>query len=434
MSTDPVSIAIVGAGHRSVAYAEYALEHPERMRVVAVADPDPGRRNALAERHGIPPERQLASYEGLVRGERMADAVINGTMDRLHYRSSLPLIERGYHMLLEKPIASTESEVRELVDAAHTHDVTVMICHVLRYAPFYVALQEALSAGEIGELIALHTSENVSYHHMAVGFIRGRWNNSERSNPMILAKCCHDLDIIAWLLSSVQPRRVASFGSLKQFTRANAPAGSTDRCLGGCAIEPTCPYSARANYIDQGLWGFYAFEGIEHLRDSTLEQKLESLRLDNPYGRCVWRCDNDVVDHQSVIIEFANGVTASHDMFCATSRSSRTIHLVGSKGEIEGDLESGRLVVKHPARTPSGFFERQIQLNTTGDSHGGGDLRLVEDFVSVLRKEPVSRATTRIEDSLNGHLLAFAAERARLEGRVIEIPHCRPPIGSISNG
>lgn len=418
----PLTAVIVGAGHRSVAYGKYALKNPERMKVVAVADPNPLRRAAVAEQHQIPSDLCFEGYEALANRPRVADAVINGTMDQMHYASSMPLLERGYHMLLEKPIARTAGEVKGLIVAAQKSSATVMICHVLRYAPFYAKIKELIAEGAIGEIISLHTAELVSYHHMAVGFIRGRWNQGEKSNPMLLAKCCHDLDIVAWLMSGIAPVRVASFGSLKQFRPENAPAGSADRCLNGCQIESTCQYSAKTNYITQGKWGFYAWEPIQHIKNPTVEQKIESLKTDNPYGRCVWRCDNDVVDHQSLIVEFANGATATHDMFCATARPERSIHVVGSKGEIEGSMEAGTLVVRRPLlEAGKGYQEESIPPEVKGDGHGGGDGRLVADFVSVLRGEAASRGTTRIEDSLTGHLIAFAADEAMKGRRVVSL-------------
>lgn len=426
----PVTIAIVGAGHRSVAYARYALRHPDRMKVVAVADPDAMRRDKLADAHGVPAAMRFASYEQYVDrpgAAPLADAVINGTMDKLHYVSTMPLLKAGYHVLLEKPIACTEREVRELIEVAGRHKRIVMICHVLRYAPFYVRIKQLVDEGAIGEVVTLHTSENVSYHHMAVAFVRGRWNNEEASNPMLLAKCCHDLDIIAWLMSGQAIRRVASFGSLRQFRKENAPAGATARCLDGCAVEATCAYSARTNHITQGLWRDYAFEHHPDYKTMTEQEMLDSLRdPKNRYGRCVWHCDNDVVDHQNVIVEFANGATASHDMLCATSRATRTIHIVGTRGELQGDLETGLIDVLTPKLGPGERFEkRTIDVKVEGGGvtggHGGGDERLIGDFVALLRGEQTSRGHTRIEDSLAGHVIAFAADRSRKEGRVVEV-------------
>ena len=227
-------------------------------------------------------------------------------------------------------------------------------------------------------------------------------------------------------MSGVKAERVASFGSLKQFRPENATPGSALRCQDGCQIEATCAYSARAHYVEQNLWS-YAWEPIEHIPNPTREQKLESLRTDNPYGRCVWHCDNDVVDHQSVIVEFENGATATHDMFCATARPGRTIHIVGTQGELEGDLEELNLVLRRPTphSRPQYSEEKVFIPMPKGEGsevgHGGGDIRLIEDFVSVLRREPTSKGVSRLEDSLAGHRIAFAAEVARLERRVVEL-------------
>jgi predicted dehydrogenase len=418
----PLTIAVVGAGDRGTDCARYALNFPERMKVVAVVEPDAFRRERLSRLHNIPVEMQFTSYEALAARPKLADAVINGTPDRVHYPSALPLLERGYHMLLEKPIARTEAEVRGLLTAAARQKCVVMICHVLRYAPFYAKVKELLAGGSLGRVISMRTSENVSYHHMAAAFIRGRWNNRERSNPMMLAKCCHDLDLIAWLFTGIAPARVASVGSLMQFRPENAPAGSAERCLCGCRIEDKCQYSARLNYITHPLWGSYAFEAIQHLPNPTVEDKLESLRTTNPYGRCVWHCDNDVVDHQSVLIEFAGGATATHDMFCAVARPCRTLHLIAEKGEIEGNMEAGWLVVRRPnLGAGETWTEETVKLDVQGDGHGGGDERLVADFVRVVRGESASPGVTRIEDSLTGHLLAFAADKSMNEQRVVAL-------------
>jgi predicted dehydrogenase len=418
----PVTVAVVGAGQRSQEYVKYALQHPDRLRVVAVAEPHETRRREMALAHGVPPERQFAGYAELLRQPRLADAAINGTMDALHYDSSLPLMDLGYHLLLEKPIASTEREVRELIACAQRNRVVVMICHVLRYAPFYMKMKELLRQGVIGELVACHSSENVSFHHYAAAFIRGKWNRRDTSNPMMLAKCCHDLDLLTWMFEGLRPQRVASLGSQKVFRPENAPAGSAPRCLAGCRIEATCPYSARAQYLEQDTWPMYAWEGLAHIAEPTRAQKEESLRTDNPLGRCVWHCDNDVVDHQALLVEFEGGATATHNMLCATARGTRTMHLVGTLGELEGDLQSGRLVLRRfNHRNAWTAIEEAIQLDIVGQMHGGGDQRLVEDFVNVLLGRSTSAGATHIADSLSGHLIAFAADRAMLERRVVEI-------------
>ncbi len=419
----PVEIAIVGAGNRSLLYAKYATEHPDEMKIVAVAEPDPTRRALCAETYSIPPENVVTTWEDLAARPKFADAVINGTMDRMHYDSTVPFLRKGYHVLLEKPIAPTEEEVRGLIAEAKGAGVTVMICHVLRYAPLYRTMREILVSGRIGDVMSMHTAEDVCYHHMAAAFVRGKWNKRE-INPIMLAKCCHDLDLIAWMFSGIAPVRVSSFGSNKMFRPENAPPGAPMRCLDGCPVEATCPYSAVPNYADSDMWTMYAFEDLEHVSNPTREQKIESLRTVSPLGRCVYHCGCDVADHQSMLVEFENGATASHDLFTNVPMTNRTMHIVGTLGDIHGDLNSGMITVRSldPKLPKNKFYtEEQIQTGVEGDMHGGGDFRLVEDFVSTLSGRPTSPGATRIEDSLAGHLIAFAADHAMMERRVVEI-------------
>ncbi len=417
----PITAVIVGAGHRSVCYGRYGVKNPDELKIVAVAEPNEFRRKQTAEEFGIPSDLCFETAEELASRPRFADAAINGTMDRDHIPTSLPLLEKGYDLLLEKPIAPSAAEVLSLRDAARKYGSMVMICHVLRYAPFYAAVRQRVADGEIGQLLSVQTQENVSYHHMAVGFVRGKWNREGESNSMLMAKCCHDMDLITWMMSGIAPKSVSSFGSRMYFRPEKAPAGSGTRCLLDCAIEADCPYSAKKHYIEQGLWGFYAWQPVEHLNLNT-EGKIASLREDNPFGRCVWACDNDVVDHQAVIVEFADGCTATHNMVGGVSRPCRSIHLIGTEGEIQGVMDEGSFVVRHPdARAGHEYAEERVEINVKGDGHGGGDHRLVADFVRVLRGEPASISTTSLEDSVYGHLIGFAADVSRVEHRVIPI-------------
>lgn len=419
----PVEIAVVGAGNRSLLYAKYAAAHPDEMKIVAVAEPIPTRRKLCADTYGIAPENVVATWEDLASRPKFADAVINGTMDRMHYASTVPFLRKGYHVLLEKPIAPTEEEVRGLMAEAKAAGVTVMICHVLRYAPLYRTIREILASGRIGEIMSMHTAEDVSYHHMTAAFVRGKWNKRE-INPIMLAKCCHDLDLLAWMFSGVSPVRVSSFGSNRMFRPENAPPGAPARCLDGCPVEATCPYSAVPNYADSDMWTMYAFEDLEGIPNPTREQKIESLRTVSPLGRCVYRCGCDVADRQSMIVEFENGATASHDLFTNVPMTNRTIHVVGTLGDIHGDLNSGEITLRllDPKLPKNKFYtEEKIPTGIEGDMHGGGDFRLVEDFVNTISGRQTSPGATRIEDSLAGHLIAFAADRAMTEHRVVEI-------------
>jgi predicted dehydrogenase len=423
---------IIGAGHRSLAYASYAKSHPDELEIVAVADPRELRRRHAAQMFGLSPEHCFESAEQVAERPRLADVAINGTMDHQHVPTSLPLLAAGYDMLLEKPFATDEKEMWQLVHAARQHNRKVVICHVLRFTPFYRAIRQQVLDGVIGDILNVQTVEHVSYHHMAVGYVRGKWSTkSDSHSSMLMAKCCHDLDLISWMKSGIAPRSVASFGSNYQFRPERAPQGAGTRCLVDCPIEAECLYSARKHYIDHPhRWSFYVWESLEHIEDPTIEQKIHSLEKDNPYGRCVWKCDMDVVDHQSVVVELADGSTATHNMVGGSSRPSRAIHLLGTAGEIQGVFEDQRFIVRHIDPRPGHeYSEEVVDLSIGGDmhgafgGHGGGDMRLVADWIRVMRGEEPSISTTGLEDSIAGHLIGFCADRAMEEHRVVDVAY-----------
>ncbi|NSW90427.1 MAG: Gfo/Idh/MocA family oxidoreductase [Firmicutes bacterium] len=425
----PVTAVIVGAGHRALAYAGYALTNPERLKIVGVADPNELRRKKVAETFNFSEEYCFSSAEELASKPRFADAAINGTMDHQHVPTSIPLLKAGYHILLEKPFATNEEEMWQLVKTAEKYDRKVMICHVLRYAPFYRAIKERLLSGEIGDIINIQTVEHVSYHHMAVGYVRGKWRSKKYCHTsMLLAKCCHDLDLIMWFKSGTDPVSVASFGGNYQFVREKMPKGAGNRCLVDCPIEENCLYSAKKHYIDHpDRWSFYVWDCLEHIDNPTIEQKIESLKKDNIYGRCVWKCDNDVVDHQSVVIWFKDGSTATHNMIGGASKPQRSIHIIGTIGEIQGVFDDSKFVIRKIDPRPGKEYSEQIvDLNITGDmtgafaGHGGGDLRLASDFVDFVQNRPRSISCTCIQDSINGHLAAFLADKSMEQHRVVD--------------
>ncbi|MFH0964451.1 MAG: Gfo/Idh/MocA family oxidoreductase [Planctomycetota bacterium] len=427
----PVTAVVVGAGPRGRCYAEYAKHRPDQLQIVGVADRIPLRRKKVAERHGFSEARCFETAEAFAAVPKFADAVINGTMDHQHVATSLPLLEAGYDILLEKPIATNRDDLLALGRTARRLDRKIMVGHVLRYAPFYVAIRQRVAAGEIGDIVSVQTTEHVSYHHMVVGFVRGKWRSKKLCHSsMLMAKCCHDMDLITWMKSGVRPLAVASAGCNMQFRQEKAPKGAGTRCLVDCPIEPDCRYSARKHYLDHPeRWRQYVWADIEHTESPTFEDKEAYLKGDTPYGRCVWKLDNEVVDHQAVVITFEDGCVATHNMVGGTSRPCRTIHLVGTIGEIQGDLEESRFVVRHIDPRPGHeYAEEVVDLNVEGDMHGafgghaGGDLRLVEDFVHFVRGEPRSISCTSIEDSVNGHLIGFCADKAMEEKCVVDIP------------
>ena len=379
----------------------------------------------------------LSNSSALVRKELYAKNYAVG--DEMHedFAIWLSILKKGmkaYDMLLEKPFAISEEEVNYLYKVVKETGRKVMICHVLRYAPFYVAIKQRLLSGEIGDIINIQATEHVSYHHLAVSFVRGKWGNEEKCGaPMLLAKCCHDMDLIMWLKSGVSPKQIASFGSDFQFDPAKKPAGAGKRCLVDCQCEETCLYSAKKHYLDHpDRWAFYVWDCLENIENPTLEDKRKSLMTDNIHGRCVWDCEHTVVDHQSVLMNFADGATATLNMIGGTAKPERNIHIIGTKGEIKGVFDDSVFTVRTiDTASEKGWNEEVVDLKIGGDksgmtgSHGGGDLRLVEDFVHVLQGEEPSISCTTIKDSINGHLGVFCAERARKESAVITMPDIR---------
>lgn len=420
----PVTATIVGAGHRSLAYAEYALSHPDELKIVGVAEPDEFRREKTASMFNIPDKNCFENAMELAQQPLISDVVINGTMDKDHVPTAIPLLRAGYHMLLEKPIGTEKQEVIQLSKVAKETGRIVMICHVLRYAPFYVEIRKRVASGEIGEIMHINTEECVSYHHMSASFVRGKWNSRKLCNsPFLMSKCCHDLDLIAWFKSGIKPLMVGSFGSTMYFRPEKKPQEAGTRCLVDCPIEESCLYSARKLYIDHpDRWDFYVWSFIENIKNPTIEQKIESLKTNNPHGRCIWSGDNDIVDHQSVMIQFEDGSTANHSLVGGTSKGLRSIHLLGTKGEILGVVNDGYFVIRHPDPRPGKeYTEERIDINISNDMHGGGDLRLVEDFVKVIRGRAPSISTTNLEDSINGHLIGFEADESMLKQKMVEI-------------
>jgi predicted dehydrogenase len=401
------------------------------MKIVGVADPNKLRCEQVAIEYGLSPEQCYESAEELASRGKLADIIINGTMDNQHVDTTVPLLEAGYDVLLEKPFAVSLRELKRLTEVVKHTGHKVMICHVLRYAPFYTEMKQRCLNGEIGNIINIQSAEHVSYHHVAVGYVRGKWNRKDVcGSSSLMAKCCHDLDLLTWFKSGIEPKKVSSFGGLHYFCKENAPESSGEHCLLDCPIEKDCLYSSRKHYIDHPeRWGAYVWAELEHLGTLNLKQKEDFLKdKSNPYSRCVWKMDNNVADRQTVMIEFKDGSTATHNMVCGTSRPMRKIHIIGTKGEIHGILDENKYVIRHIDLRPGHeYTEVEYDLNDEGDTtgafggHGGGDLRLPADFIAVVEGKTPSISCTSLADSLNGHLIGFAADQAMEENRIIEM-------------
>ena len=428
MKQKPVTAIIVGAGHRAFVYSKLAKTDPDKLKIVGVADPNPVRRQKAMEEFGFGEDMCFESADELAEKGKLADAIINGTMDEQHLVTSVPLLNAGYDMLLEKPFAVNEKEMRELVACAKKNNSKVMICHVLRYTPFYYGIKEIVNRGEIGDIINIQTTEHVSYHHLSTSYIRGKWANSKKCHTsMLLAKCCHDLDIMMWMMSETKPKKISSFGGKFQFKPENAPAGAGTICMKDCPLVDTCVYSTKRLYIDHpDRWAFYVWNALEGIKNPTIEDKINLMKSDSPYARCIYKCDNDVVDHQSVMVEFESGATGTHNMVGGSSEPRRDIHIIGTKGEIFGNFEDSKFTVLKINPSPDAHNEEcdveEHDLKVTGDmvgaygGHGGGDERLAADFVKLIRGEEHSLACTSIFDSVAGHLSVYLADQSRENG------------------
>ena len=415
MAKKPVTAIILGAGHRAMAYADFSLAHPDLLKIVGVADLDEYRRKMVQEKFGFSEEFCFESAEALAKAPKFADAVINGTMDEQHVETSIPLLEKGYDMLLEKPFAVNDEEMERLLEVVKKHNNKVMICHVLRYTPFYSTIKEKLISGAIGEVINIQTVENVSYHHLSTSFVRGKWGNSKKCHTsMLLAKCCHDMDIMMWLMSPNKPVTVSSVGSKLQFKEENAPENSGTRCLVDCPRVDFCRYSAKRIYLDHpDRWEVYVWRDLESIENPTEEDRRRVL-IEGDYGRCMYKCDNDVVDHQSVLVNFSNGATGTHNMTGGSAEPLRTIRIIGTKGEIYGEFENKFINVKIINPDPGkDYDEEYIDLsNVSSEGHSGGDERLTSDFVRFIRGEEHSVSCTSIYDSVAGHKVIFLADES----------------------
>ncbi|GLY79100.1 Gfo/Idh/MocA family protein [Actinoallomurus iriomotensis] len=412
--TEPVTLALVGAGDRGRTYASWVAANPRRARIVAVADPLPERRARL----GGPGVREFSDWTELL-GERIADAVIVATQDRLHAEPAVALAEAGYHLLVEKPLAPTEEECRRIVESVTKAGVLFAVCHVLRYTPYTDLVKRVVDSGVLGEVMSVEHLEPVGWWHAAHSYVRGPWRSERLASPMLLAKSCHDLDWLGYVTGR-RIAKVSSFGSLGHFRADRRPDGAADRCL-DCSIEPGCPYSAPRLYLgtlrDRGpVWPVSVVTG-----GTDEAAVLEALRT-GPYGRCVYACDNDVVDHQVLAMELSGGVTATFTMTAFSEQTHRQTRIFGTHGCLTGDGEKVTVVDFRAGGRREEWSVATDAGSNAADGHGGGDAGLMDAFVRAVRTGDAAHVRSGPAESLDGHLAVFAAERARHTGTVVTVP------------
>jgi predicted dehydrogenase len=408
---EPVKVIVIGAGNRGWgAYSSYGLKFPEEFQVVGVAEPIPYRRERISKAYNIPKENQFETWEHIFNVPKFADALLITTPDELHYGPAMAGLKAGYQLLLEKVIAQTWEECNDILKLAEEKNSIVAVCHVLRYNAYFQHLKEVIASGEIGEVVSVQHLEPIEHIHMSHSFVRGNWRNTKESNPILLSKSCHDTDMLRWLIDK-PCTRVSSFGSLKLFRKEMAPEGSTDRCTGGCKVERDCAYSAIKLYYDER-------SRLGHLNLEEINNKTIMRELNNgPYGRCVYKCDNDVVDHQITNYEFEGGITAAFSMEALTHYAGRRTRIFGTKGDIVGDekiltltnFKTGKQTVWDASK------------KTKGSGHGGGDHGLVHDFVRAVSFNDPKLLSSTIQVSMASHLMGFQAEVSRHKGTVEKV-------------
>lgn len=408
------TVAIIGLGGRGLhTYARYQDKFPDRMKIVAVADVVAEKVKYAGDRYNVPEENRFDSAESLLAREKLADVLIVATQDRQHRAHAMAALERGYDILLEKPVAVTVKDCLDIRDAAIKAQRMVAICHVLEYTAFYRKIKDLIGSGAIGEPVAVNAVENVGYWHQAHSFVRGNWRNDNIESPMILQKCCHDFDILCWLLGK-RCLSVSSIGSLKYFKESNAPEGSAARCV-DCKYRDSCPYSAMKIYLDGEEIGFRKGNAdwpCNILAENPTEEKLTEAMKTGPYGRCVFRCDNNVVDHQIVNMQMEDEITVSLTMTGFTAYNYRSIKIMGTLGEITADQRSNLITV-----TPFGGKSTVYDVAKLTDDlsgHGGGDNRMMSEMFEAL--ENGGNVSSGIVGAIASHLIAFAAEESRLHG------------------
>ncbi|MBN1436563.1 MAG: Gfo/Idh/MocA family oxidoreductase [Sedimentisphaerales bacterium] len=414
---NPVKYIIAGAGSRGFSYARYAKEFPEQAKIVGVAEPREFYRNLMAKEHNIPAENVFTDWRQMADKPKFADAVIISTQDAMHRDPAIAFAQKGYNMLLEKPMAPTAQDCCDIVDAVVKADIVFGVCHVLRYTAYTRKLKEIVNSGVIGDIVTMQHLEPVGWWHQAHSFVRGNWGNEARSAFMLLAKSCHDLDWIRYFMNC-RCTKVSSFGNLFHFRSENAPPNAADRCL-DCPAEPECPYSAKKIYlgrIDKGDTGW----PTEILTpDTTIEGVTKALR-EGPYGQCVYKVDNDVVDHQVVNMLFEHGQTCTFTMTAFNFPTDRRTSIFGTHGEIYGD---GNEIKIHK------FIDESVEVveaNANADGsilsgHGGGDFGLMKAFNNAVTNNDRSMVLSGPQETLESHLMVFAAEQARRQSAVIDM-------------
>ncbi len=413
-----LNVVLIGAGNRGETYTNFMAETEGKFKVVAVAEPIESRRNLIKEKHQIPDEMCFEDWKPLLAMGKIADIAIISTMDRQHLEPTMAAIDCKYDILLEKPVSPDPVECQKIALHAEEVGVKIVVCHVLRYTPLFMTIKNLINEGKLGDIISINHEECVGHVHQSHSFVRGNWGNSKKSSPMLLQKSCHDMDILQWLVGK-KCKKVQSFGALTYFKRSNAPEGSPEYCIEGCPHADKCVYNSVKLYLDnkKNTW----FRTTSTREANPTDEMVEHAMRTTQYGKCVFKCDNDVVDHQTVNLLFEDDVTVTFTMN-AFNRGGRFIHIMGTKGELHASMASDEAPI-----TLYDLEARKLHEIPVGgkdglnNGHGGGDAGIVNSLYEYLTGTYTGCSISDIRTSVNNHLIVFAAEESRANGTVVDL-------------
>ena len=412
-----LKVVLMGAGSRGRGYTNIMKDlYPDMFEVVAVAEPIDSRRNYIKEKHGLADDRCFRDWREVLALGKIGDVALIATMDREHYEPAMQAIGLGYDLLLEKPAAPEPQECCDITRFAEEKGVKVVICTVLRYTDLFIQLRDMIDSGRLGRIMSINHEECVGNVHQSHSFVRGNWGNEGRSSSMLLQKSCHDMDILQWLIGK-KLKKIQSFGMLSYFREENAPQGAPDYCVQGCPHADTCPYNAVKLYLDdkKNDW----FRGACTRESNPSDEQVLNAITNTQYGNCVYKCDNDVVDHQTVNMLFEDDITVTFSMN-AFNGGGRFIHIMGTKAELRAATDGSSPIELKDLITG----KKEIVPLTAGDGiktgHGGGDAGIVRTLYYYLIGEYTGKSIPEIRETYYNHMITFAAEKSRVEGCVVD--------------
>ena len=409
-----LTVAIIGLGNRGRIYAHNFTALG--AKVAAVCEKNPGMLAYIRNKYGIAENMAFTDEKDFFAAGKLADALVVSTQDRDHYRHAVAGLNLGYHLLCEKPVSPHLSAYEELERLSREKGLNMVVCHVLRYAPFYDKIKQVIDSGAIGEITNINQTENVGYWHFSHSYVRGNWRREDETGPSILAKCCHDLDLF-YYYTGTPCDRVYSVGERRVFLHENRPEGATDRCMDGCPHAKTCPYEVTKLYYKPTLktipWLIGHVKVVTAKGNPTKKDIIEALKT-SPYGRCVYACDNDVMENQVVSCKMGK-VNATLTMTAQSARCFRRVHIMGTKGEIFGQDSSAKFKLNIWGELP-----KTVHVNR-GIGHLGGDKGIVKDFIHLMETGKLTPRISTMDKTIMSHKMAFAAEESRKTGQSVEI-------------